>query len=101
MKFLVRPAFWLDLERHHYWLATHVSEEIAERWLKAVWNTVFFIQDQPLVGRLRRDIKHSGVRSWLVSTFPRWTVFYGIQGDNLVFYRVEGGETNLSGLVIG
>ena len=101
MKCLVRPAFWLDLERHHYWLTTHVSEAVAERWLTAVWSTIVFIREQPLIGRLRRDLNHTGVRSWRVSTFPRWTVFYGIQENNLVLYRVEGGETNLRGLVIG
>jgi ParE toxin of type II toxin-antitoxin system, parDE len=101
VKFLVRPAFWLDLERHHYWLTTHINEEIAEHWLKAVWSTAFFLREQPLIGRLRRDLNYPAVRSWLVSGFPRWTVFYGIQDESLVLYRVEGGETNLRGLVIG
>jgi hypothetical protein len=30
VKFLVRPAFWLDLERHHYWLSKHVGRKLAE-----------------------------------------------------------------------
>jgi hypothetical protein len=55
----------------------------------------------PEFGRLRRDLRHHGVRSWLVHAFPRWTVFYGIQGEYLVLYRIEGGQTNLRRLVIG
>ena len=101
MKFLVRPAFWLDLDRHHYWLARHVSADVAERWLAAAWETVFYLGDHPEFGRLRRDLHHQGVRSWLVHGFPRWTVFYGTQGDYLVLYRIEGGQTNLRRLVIG
>ena len=101
MKFLVRPAFWLDLDRHHYWLAKHVGEEVAERWLASAWETIFYLREHPEFGRLRRDLRHTGVRSWLVHGFPRWTVFYGIQGEYLVLYRIEGGETNLRRLVVG
>ena len=101
MKFLVRPAFWLDLDRHHYWLAKHLGLELAERWLEAVWNTVFFLRDHPEAGRLRRDLRHAGVRSWLVADFRRWTIFYGIKGEDLVLYRLEGGERDLRALAIG
>ncbi len=101
MKFLVRPAFWLDLDRHHYWLAKHVSAAVAERWLAAVWNTVLYLREHPEFGRLRHDLRHPGVRSWLVQGFPRWTVFYGIQVGALVLYRIEGGQTNLRRLIIG
>ena len=101
MKFLVRPAFWLDLDRHHYWLAKQVSAEVAERWLVAVWKTIQYLREHPEFGRLRRDLRHPGIRSWLVHDFPRWTIFYGIQEDRLLLYRIEGGETNLRRLVIG
>jgi hypothetical protein len=101
MKFIVRPAFWLDLDRHHLWLTRHAGEAIADRWLEALWETVFFLRDNPELGRLRHDLKQPGVRSWLVTGFKRWTLFYGLRDGNLVLYRVEGGETNLRGLVIG
>ena len=61
---------------------------MAERWLEAVWNTVFFLRDHPEAGRLRRDLRHAGVRSWLVADFRRWTIFYRIK-------RLEGGERDL------
>ena len=101
MKFLVRPAFWLDLDRHHYWLTKNISEPVAERWLTADCETVFYLREHPEFGRLRRDLRYGGVRSWLVHDFPRWTVFYGIQDEYLVLYRIEGGETSLRRLVIG
>ncbi len=101
MTYLVRPAFWLDLERHHLWLTRHASPDLADQWLEAVWETVRFLQRTPEVGRRRKDLNHPGVRSWLVTGYRRWTIFYGLNGPDLVLYRVEGGETNLSGLVIG
>lgn len=101
MNLSIRPAFWLDLEKHHYWLTTRVSEAIADRWIEAIWRTVEFLHSQPQLGRVRQDLKHPGVRSWLVNGFRRWTIFYGLQDEYLVLYRVEGGETNLRGLVIG
>ena len=101
MKLIFRPAFWLDADRHHLWLTQIASEIVAERWLEAVERTIYFLRDTPEIGRLRRDLKHSGVRSWLVSGFNRWTIFYGIRDEALVFYRIEGGARNLRGLVIG
>lgn len=101
MTLSIRPSFWLDLERHHYWITKNVSELIADRWLDAVWSTVSFLQNNPLVGRERKDLNFKGIRSWLVNEFRRWTIFYGVQDEALVLYRVEGGETNLRGLVLG
>jgi hypothetical protein len=49
----------------------------------------------------RRDLRHPGVRTWLVAGFNRWTIFYGLRDDVLVLYRLEGGERNLRALVIG
>jgi len=101
MKLIFRPAFWLDADRHHLWLSQNVSEVLAERWLEAVLDTICFLRDNPEIGRLRRDLKHPGIRSWLVSGFNRWTIFYGVRNEALVFYRIEGGERNLRGLLIG
>ena len=101
MKLIFRPAFWLDADRHHLWLAQNVSEALAGRWLEAVESTIIFLRTNPEVGRVRRDLKHPGVRSWLVSGFSRWTIFYGVRDQTLVFYRIEGGERNLRGVVIG
>lgn len=101
MKLIFRPAFWGDADRHHLWLAQNVSDVLADRWLEAVEVTIGFFRANPEVGRLRRDLKHPGVRSWLVSGFNRWTIFYGVRDQTLVFYRIEGGERNLRGLVIG
>ncbi|MBE0541659.1 MAG: hypothetical protein IH623_09760 [Verrucomicrobia bacterium] len=55
MRFLVRPAFWLELDRQHYWLAKHLSDEVAERWLEAVCDTVLHLREYLEFGWLRHD----------------------------------------------
>ncbi len=101
MKFVVRPAFWIDVERHHLWLARNASADVADRWLEAVWRTVQFLQHNPELGRIRNDLRHEGVRTWLVEDFRRWTIFYGMKGDDLVLYRIEGGQRDLRRLIVG
>jgi len=101
MKLHVRPAFWLDVERHQVWLIKNVGAEIADKWFEAVWDTAQFLRANPKLGRVRRDLRHPGVRTWLVAGFNRWTIYYGLRDDVLVLYRLEGGERNLRALVIG
>ncbi len=97
MKLTVRPQFWRDMERQQLWLLQHVGADIADRWFDAVWATIQFLQGNPEVGRLRLDLKHPGIRSWLVKHFPRWTIFYGVD-DRLILFRVVGGEMDLRGM---
>ena len=68
------------------------------RWHEAVWQTLDYLAAQPLFGRERRDLKFSGIRSWLVHGFERWVIFYGARNDNIVFYRVVSGTMNLHAL---
>jgi len=96
----VRPAFYRDLEQQQLWLLAHVSPEVADKWFAAVGETVRFLHTNPEVGRVRKDLKHAGVRSWLVTGFHRWTIFYGLKNDSLILYRVVGGEMNLRALTL-
>jgi len=50
------------------------------------------------LGRLRKDLEFEGVRSWRVTGFHRWLVFYGVRDDAIVLYRVVGGEMDLTAL---
>jgi plasmid stabilization system protein ParE len=100
VKLRVRGKFWQDVERHQLWLLKNANAEIADRWFEALWESVTFLCSHPEAGRLRRDLKHPGVRSWLVEDFRRWTIFYGVRENVLVLYRVEGGETDLRLLAV-
>ncbi len=98
MKANVRPAFYLDLEREHSWLLEHVGPELADRWHEAVWKTIQRLGINPRLGRLRKDLEFEGVRSWRVTGFHRWLIFYGVRDDVIVLYRVVGGQMDLTSL---
>lgn len=91
-----RPRFLLDLAEELTWLNDHAGAEVAERWYESLVATVQFIRKNPYVGRERKDLTPAGIRSWRMSDFPRWLVFYRVTGDEkVVFYRVRSGTMNL------
>ena len=51
-----RPQFWIDLEAGVSYLAEKASPEAASRWHEEVRATVRRVENQPDLGRLRRDL---------------------------------------------
>lgn len=98
MNRFVRPQFLDDLTREELYLLEHAGVEIADRWHEALWDTIEFLDAQPLTGRARPDLKFPGVRSWRVNGFERWLIFYGVRDNDLVLYRVVSGTMNLYAL---
>lgn len=91
-----RPRFLLDLAEELTWLKDNAGTDVAERWYVALLATIQFICENPHVGRERKDLVPAGIRSWRISDFPRWLIFYGITKDEtVVFYRVRSGTMNL------
>ena len=91
-----RPRFLLDLAEELIWLKDKAGAEVAERWYDALLVTVQFIEQNPLVGRERKDLSPAGIRSWRVRKFPRWLIFYAVTSKKeVVFYRVRSGTMNL------
>jgi plasmid stabilization system protein ParE len=98
MNIQVRPAFYHDVAREELWLLERAGAEIADRWHEKLWQTLAFLQKHPLIGRVRKDLKFSGIRSWRVAEFDRWIIFYGVKDEALVIYRVVSGTMNLPAL---
>jgi plasmid stabilization system protein ParE len=91
-----RPQFLFDLAEELLWLKNNAGQEIAERWYYSLQDTIAFLQKHPLVGRERTDLKPAGIRSWKISDFPRWLLFYQVKaGRDIVFLRVRTGNMNL------
>jgi plasmid stabilization system protein ParE len=96
VKLYYRPKFFRDIAREQTYLLENAGADIAERWYQGLRGSLQFIVVNPLVGRLRNELKLEGVRSWRVSGFERWTVFYTVDADALTFLRVVSGSMNLS-----
>ena len=95
-KVLKRPRFLLDLAEELTWLNDKAGPDVAEEWYQAVLQTIAFLAKHSLAGRERKDLWPPGLRSWRVSGFPRWLVFYAAgPDDQLVLYRVRQGTMNL------
>jgi plasmid stabilization system protein ParE len=101
MKAFARPAFYQDVEREQLWLLENVGSELADKWHEAVWETIWYLASHPEFGRLRKDLKFDGIRSWRVNGFKRWLIFYGVRENTLVLYRVVGGQMDLTTLILG
>lgn len=95
MKRLFRPQFRADIYTEALWLMDNASVEVAERWKDSLRITIRFLGKNPFVGRERKDLEFSGIRSWGVQGFRRWIIFYEVRGANVVFHRVVSGTMNL------
>ena len=96
MRAATRPRFLLDLAEELSWLNEKAGAETAERWYDALEATIEFVQQHPFIGRERRDLKPSGIRTWRIKGFARWLIFYGVSKENrVVFYRIRSATMNL------
>ncbi len=91
----VRPKFYQDIAEEVAYLAEKAGADIAQSWAEAVWATVQTLLTHPGLGRERKDLPFTAVRSWRVNDFTRWLVFYAERTAELVFYRVRHGAMNL------
>ena len=91
-----RPQFLFDLAEELTWLKERAGSEVAETWYQALKSSLRQLQRHPALGRERKDLSPAGIRSWRVTGFPRWLLFYGIDDHNhIVLYRVRQGSMNL------
>jgi len=96
MRVFKRPQFLLDLAEELTWLEAKAGAEVAESWYQALKDTIRLLQKNPFVGRARKDLSPPGLRSWRITGFPRWLLFYEVRQENrLVLYRVRQGTMNL------
>jgi plasmid stabilization system protein ParE len=98
---IYRPQFWLDLEAGVAYLAEEASPEVATRWHEEVMATVRRLENQPDLGRLRRDLTPPGIRSLIVRRYPRYLLFYRWDADTIEILRIKHGMMDLPRLFGG
>jgi plasmid stabilization system protein ParE len=95
MNVIVRPQLYQDIEEEVYWLLENASADVARGWHDALWRTIELLKTHPEMGRVRKDLKQPGIRSWRVQHFTRWLIFYGLRAQHLILYRVRSSMMNL------
>ena len=87
-----------DVLGQYGWYLKEAGIKIAERYLAAFRGTVEFLVVQPEAGILRkfRNPRLSGIRSFQMSApFRVHLVFYRVEGEVLVVFRVLNGMRDL------
>jgi toxin ParE1/3/4 len=76
------------------------NPEAAERVLEAAYRICKVLAEHPEIGRLRTfSIKElAGIRSFVISDFPNYIIFYRAQADGVQIIRVLHGARNLDEL---
>lgn len=67
-----------------------------EAFLHAAYDTFEFLAAHPALGRPRPEFGHAGLRSWRVSGFHRFLIFYRPRPGKVQIWRVLHGSRDLS-----
>lgn len=94
----IRSDALLDLDLQYEWYADVVDVDLAERYLAAFHETKEQLCLQPDLGRVRkfRNPRLARLRSFQIKgSFHKHLIFYRIENDTLVVFRVIQGMRNL------
>lgn len=70
--------------------------ERAIRFWRAAYATFDFIGANPEIGRRRHDLRRPEIRSWQVRGFKRFLIFYRVEPERVLIYRVLDGTRDLN-----
>jgi toxin ParE1/3/4 len=73
----------------------------AHQFLEAAYDTFEFLARNPGVGRARSDLDFPEIRSWRVSGFRRYLIFYRVLPDRIQIWRVLHGARDLHQMLGG
>jgi toxin ParE1/3/4 len=91
-----RPEVIFDVAEIYAWILSR-NPEAAERFLKEVDASFEQIRQQPGIGWERRwkNPRLEGIRSWRISEFPNFLIFYREVGKLIDVYAVLRGARDL------
>ena len=75
------------------------DETVAVRFLEAAYDAFEFIAENPLIGRAQPEFDHADLRSWRVTGFRSYIIFYRPMADRVQIWRVLHGARDLTQIV--
>lgn len=77
------------------------NPEAADRVLNAAYETCKMLADHPQLGRLRElpGIVSKSIRSFVITGYPNYVIFYRALPDGIQIVRVLHGARNIEGLL--
>jgi plasmid stabilization system protein ParE len=100
MSFDLRREAWSDedFQAQYEWYLIQAGEEIAERFLKALEDTLKLLQERPDLGR-RRRFRHPALRNLrsfqVARPFERILIFYRLTESTVEIFRIMDGMRDL------
>jgi toxin ParE1/3/4 len=94
MRVVKRPAFLRDVTRYAIYIAND-NPDAAERFIIAAEQTCDLLCRQPALGHAEKFRKLIGVRSFRVSGFDNYLIFYCESSDSVEFLRLIHGARDL------
>jgi plasmid stabilization system protein ParE len=76
--------------------AVLASPEVTVRWENAIIRVTALLKKFPELGRIRRDLRPAGVRTFRVKEYPNYLVFYRNTATEIIFLRVRYGGMDLT-----
>ena len=98
MKLIFSSVFESDLAELSGYFSAQAGAAVALKFEEEICSVLALIQHQPEIGRIRRELKPDGVRSFVVPNFRNYVLFYQIAGDELKIFRVRFGGMDLPAL---
>jgi toxin ParE1/3/4 len=100
MNLVVCSVFERDFAELITRFAAEASADVAIRFEDRTLRLIQALLKNPEMGRLRKDLTPSGIRSFRVRGFDRYLLFYQLKGDDLILLRIRYGGMNLQALFL-
>jgi addiction module RelE/StbE family toxin len=101
MKLVFSSVFEADFAELVGYFHQNTGATVSRRFEDEVCRLARLLQKHPELGRMRRDQKPDGIRSFVVPEFRNYLLFYQIKGEDLILLRVKFGGMDLPGLFRG
>ena len=72
-------------------LSVLASPETSLRWEEAVIRLTSLLQKHPELGRVRRELRPAGIRTFVIKELPDFLLFYRITSTEIIFLRFRYG----------
>jgi toxin ParE1/3/4 len=99
VKTVFSSVFEEDFAELVSYFADEATPELSVRFEKAVTEAFELIATHPEIGRRRKDLEHTEIRSLVVRGFENYIVFYQNRKDEVFFVRLLHGARDLPGLL--
>lgn len=98
MKIVFSSVFENDFAEVVGYLADEVTPVLSVRFENQVIEAYKLISANPEIGRLRKDLPQSEIRSLVIGGFENYILFYQVRRNDVFFLRLLHGARNLPDL---